>query len=453
VEGVRKMNKNKLTRREFLAASTGTIAALSGGIGTYANVSKKAGKAAILGGKPVRAKPFPAWPIWDESAEESILSVLRSGNWYRGQGTKVSEFEEKYAELMGAKRCLATASGTTALLIALHVLGVDAGDEVIVSPYTFIATYNVVFITKALPVFADTDPETFQINPDKIEERINENTKAILPVHILGLPANMDKINAIAKKHNLVVIEDACQAWMAEWRGKKCGTLGDLGCFSFQNSKHLPAGEGGAVVGDNEEIMDRCHSFHNCGRPYGSVKKTSGYPIRGSNRRMQEFQAVILMSQMKRLEKDAQKRTENANYLTSRIKDIPGIVPHKLYEGVTRAAYHLYPFRYKKEHFNNLSRAKFLAALEAEGIPCSGGYGPQYKDGLIEEALNSPGYKRLYSRERLNRYRQELHYPDNDQLCEEAVWFTQNMLLGPKEDIDDIADAILKVYENRDKLA
>ena len=168
---------------------------------------------------------------------------------------------------------------------------------------------------------------------------------------------------------------------------------------------------------------------------------------------MQEFQAVILMSQMKRLEKDTVRRTENANYLTSRIKDIPGIVPHKLYEGVTRAAYHLYPFRYKKEYFNNLPRAKFLSALEAEGIPCSGGYGPQYNDGLIEEALNSEGYKRLYSRERLNRYRQELHYPDNDQLCKEAVWFTQNMLLGPKEDIDDIADAILKIYENRDKLA
>jgi len=404
------MNKNKLTRREFLAASTGTIAALSGGIGAYASGSKKASKAAILGGKPVRTKPFPAWPVWDESAEESILSVLRSGNWFRGQGTKVTEFEKKYAELIGAKRCLATASGTTALMVALHVLGVDAGDEVIVSPYTFIATYNVVFLTKALPVFADTDPETFQINPDKIEERINENTKAILPVHILGLPANMDKINAIAKKHNLVVIEDACQAWMAEWKGKKVGTLGDLGCFSFQNSKHLPAGEGGAVVGDNEEIMDRCCSFHNCGRPFGSVKRTSGYPIRGSNRRMQEFQAVILMSQMKRLEKDTQKRTENANYLTSRIKDIPGIVPHKLYEEVTRAAYHLYPFRYKKEHFNNLSRAKFLSALSAEGIPCSGGYGPQYNDGLIEEALNSPGYKRLYSRERLKRYRQELHW-------------------------------------------
>ncbi|MHC4463138.1 MAG: DegT/DnrJ/EryC1/StrS family aminotransferase [Planctomycetota bacterium] len=449
------MNKNNLTRREFLAtASTGTIAAVaSGGVPAYGNISNKAGKLAILGGKPVRTKSWPSWPVWDKTAERSILSVLRSGNWFRGRGTKVSEFEKKYAKLIGAKRCLATASGTTALLVALHTLGVDAGDEVIVSPYTFIATYNVVFITKALPVFADTDPETFQINPDKIEERINKNTKAILPVHILGLPANMDKINAIAKKHNLKVIEDACQAWLAEWRGKKCGTLGDLGCFSFQNSKHLPAGEGGAVVGNDEEIMDRCQSFHNCGRPYGSVKGTSSYPTRGSNRRMQQFQAVILMSQMKRLEKDAVRRNENASYLTSRIKDIPGIIPHKLYEGVTRAAYHLYPFRYKKEHFNNITRSKFLSALREEGVPCSGGYGPQYKDGLIKEALNSRGYKRLYSKERLKRYREENQYPENDRLCKEAVWLTQNMLLGTKRDMDDIANAILKIYENRDKLA
>jgi len=152
------MNKNNLTRREFLAAvSTSTIAAASGGIGAYGNVSKKAGKPAILGGKPVRTKPFPGWPVWDRDAEESILSVLRSGNWFRGRGTKVTEFEKKYAELMGTKRCLATASGTTALLIAMHVLGIDAGDEVIVSPYTFIATYNVCILSKVLPVFADTD--------------------------------------------------------------------------------------------------------------------------------------------------------------------------------------------------------------------------------------------------------------------------------------------------------
>jgi dTDP-4-amino-4,6-dideoxygalactose transaminase len=449
------MNKKNLSRREFLTvASTGTIiAATSGRIGAFANTGKKAGKPAILGGEAIRKKPFSRWPIWDRNAEKHIISILRSGKWYRGGAKTVTEFEKKYAELMGVKRCVCTVNGTNALLTAMHALDIGVGDEVIVSPYTFIATYNVVIGSCALPVFADTDPETFQINPDKIEERITKNTRAILPVHILGLPANMDKINAIAKKHNLLVIEDACQAWMAEWRGKKCGTLGDLGCFSFQNSKHLPIGEGGAVIGNDEELMDRVYSFHNCGRPYGSVKRTSGYPIIGTNRRMTEYQAAIGLSQIQRLESDTERRNQNAKYLTSRIKDIPGILPHKLYKQVTRAAYHLYPLRYKKEHFNGLSRAKFLSALRAEGIPCSSGYGPQYNDGLIEAALNSKNFKRSFSQERLNQYRRELHYPDNDQLCKEAVWFGQNMLLGNKEDIDDIANAVLKIYENRDELA
>jgi dTDP-4-amino-4,6-dideoxygalactose transaminase len=449
------MNRENLTRREFLAtASTGTIAAVaSGAIPAYAAGSKKAGKLAILGGQAVRTKPFPSWPVWDRSAEGPVLSILRSGNWFRGRGETVTKFEKAYAALLGAKRCVCTVNGTNALLTALHVLDVGVGDEVIVSPYTFIATYNVVIGSSALPVFADTDPETFQINPDKIEERITERTRAILPVHILGLPANMDKIMAIARKHNLVVIEDACQAWLAEWRGKKVGTIGDLGCFSFQNSKHLPCGEGGAVIGNDEEVMDRVMSYHNCGRPYGSVKRTSGYPIIGTNRRMMEYQAAVGLSQMKRLQSDTAKRNENAHYLTSKIKDIPGIVPHKLYKGVTRAAYHLYPFRYKKEYFNGVRREKFLAALRAEGIPCSGGYGPQYRDGLIEVALNSKNFKRSFSEKRLKRYREELHFPANDQLCQEAVWLTQNMLLGSRRDIDDIADAIQKIYENRERLA
>ncbi len=325
---------------------------------------------------------------------------------------------------------VATASGTTALITSLHVLGVDAGDEVIVSPYTFIATYNVVFNQKALPVFADTDQETFTINPHK------------------------NRINAIAQKHELMVIEDACQAWLAEYGDKMCGTLGELGCFSFQNSKHIPSGEGGAVVGSNDEVMDRCHAYHNCGRPYGASMTGMGRnPVRGSNKRMTQMQAVILMSQMKRARVDADKRLENALYLDAALKEIPGIIPYKLSDGATRSAYHLYPFRYKKEHFDGLPREKFLAALRAEGIPCSEGYGQQYFDGLIEEAISTRGYKRLFSEQRLNRYREELHdLPDTDQLTREAVWFYQNMLLSEREDMDDIIHAIQKVYENRKQL-
>ncbi|MHC4435308.1 MAG: DegT/DnrJ/EryC1/StrS family aminotransferase, partial [Planctomycetota bacterium] len=401
------MNSKNLSRRKFLAASAGTIAAVtSGTAGTYA--ASTSAKLAIKGGKAVRTKPFQSWPIWDRSAEKGIISILRSGDWFRGRGETVTKFEKAYADILGAKRCVCTVNGTNSLLTALHVLDVGVGDEVIVSPYTFIATYNVIIGSSALPVFADTDPETFQINPDKIEERITERTRAILPVHILGIPANMDRIMAIAKKHNLVVIEDACQAWMAEWRGKKCGTIGDLGCFSFQNSKHLPCGEGGAVVGNDDELMDKVMSYHNCGRPYGCIKKTSNYPIIGTNRRMMEYQAAVGLSQIKRLEGDTERRNKNAEYLTSKIKDIPGIIPVKLYEGVTRCAYHLYPFRYKKEYFNGAPRQKFLAALSAEGIPCSGGYGPQYRDDLIEVALKSKNFTRSFPKSRLDQYRREL---------------------------------------------
>jgi dTDP-4-amino-4,6-dideoxygalactose transaminase len=451
------MKMQNFSRRKFLASATaGTAGALLAyNAPVFGNPNNiRVDELAIKGGSPVRSDGWLTWPVWDADAEEPVLSVLRSGDWYRARGTKVDEFEKAYAELIGVKRALATASGTTALETALHVMGVDAGDEVIVSPYTFIATYNAVFNQKALPVFADTDQETFTINPHKIEEKITDRTTAILPVHILGLPCDMNRINAIAKKHNLAVIEDACQAWLAEYDGKKCGNLGDLGCFSFQNSKHIPSGEGGAVTGNDDQIMDLCHSYHNCGRAYGKTRNEfTGYPFRGGNKRMMQYQAVILMSQMERAKKDADKRLENALYLNSKLQEIPGIIPYKLADGATRSAYHLYAFRYKKEHFDDLPRAQFLNALKAEGVPCSGGYGPQYNDGLMEEALTSRGYTRLFSKQRLDAYREELkNLPDNEQLCKEAVWFFQNMLLADRKDMDDIVNAVQKIYENRKQL-
>ncbi len=446
------MSNRKITRRQAIITGTAGAAVAISNLSFLPFNFENITKLAVNGGEKVRTAGWPAWPVWDQTAEADVIAMLRSGKWWRGNGDYVAEFEKKYAGLMGTKRCLATASGTTALLVALHVLGVDAGDEVLVSPFTFIATYNVIFMSKALPVFVDTNPETFLIETSKIEERITERTSAILPVHIYGLPVDMDKINAVARKHNLKVVEDACQAWLGEYKGKKLGTLGDLGCFSFQNSKNLPTGEGGAVVGNNDEIMDRCHAFHNCGRPFGSVQRTSDYPIRGSNRRMQQIQAITLMSQMNRIGKDAEIRLENAIYLDKKLAEIPGIVPAKLVAENSRSAYHFYPFRFISEKFGNVSRSKFIEALHAEGIPCSPGYGQQNKDGLIEEALNSKGYKRLFSEQRLNQWRDENVLPGNDQLAREAVTFTQNILLGTKSDMDDIVNAITKIYENRESL-
>ncbi len=446
------MKNRKITRRQAIATvSAGTLGTLA--VSPFSSFGfETSKKLALLGGEKVRTAEWPQWPVWDQSAENDVVEMLRSGRWWRGSGEYVEEFEKKYAALMGAKHCLATASGTTALLVATHVLGVDAGDEILVSPFTFIATYNVIFINKALPVFVDTDPETFLINPAKIEERVTDRTSAIIPVHIYGLPVDMDRVNAAAKKHDLKVIEDACQAWLGEYKGKKLGTLGDLGCFSFQNSKNLPTGEGGAIVGNNEEIMDRCHSFHNCGRAFGSVERTSNYPMRGSNRRMQQMQAIMLMSQMKRIEKDADVRLKNAKYLDKKLAEIPGIVPYKLVADNCRSAYHLYPFRFISSEFGNVSREKFLQALKAEGVPCSSGYGKQNYDGLIEEALNSRGYKRLFSEKRLNQWREENKLPGNDQLTDEAVIFSQSMLLGTRQDMDDIVNAITKIHENRSSL-
>lgn len=449
------MKARKFTRRQVIAtASLGALGTMANwpvnsfGIGTA-----QQGKLAILGGEKVHKGSWPKWPVWDPSTEKELSVMLTSGRWFRGQGEYVEQFEKKYAEIMGVKRCLATASGTTSLLTALHVVGVDAGDEVLVSPFTFIATYNAVLMTKALPVFVDSDPETFLIDPKKIEEKITDRTTCILPVHIYGLPVDMDSVNSIAKKRNLKVVEDACQAWLGEYRGKKLGSLGDLGCFSFQNSKNLPSGEGGAIISNNEELIDRCYAYHNCGRPMGTLKGTGSNFTRGGNYRMQQFQAIILMNQMGRFVKDNDYRYENAKYLNLKLKEIPGIIPYKLANGATRSAYHLYPFRYIKEEFNNAPKEKFLRALNAEGIPGSGGYGKQNKDGLLEESFNSKGFKRLFSEARLKKWREENNLPGNDKLCDEAVVFTQNILLGSRQDMDDIVNAIAKIHANKAALA
>src|SRR5512140_2876429 len=353
-----KMN-SFLTRRGFLqTTATGTAALAWLGVARPRNVlAAEASKPALLGGTPTHSGGWPGWPSWREAWEPKLLEILRSGCWWRGSAQHVDEFEKGYAELLGAKRCLATASGTTALIVRLHVMDVDAGDEVIVSPYTFSASYNAILNHKALPVFADTDPATLTMNPESIESRITERTRAIMPVHIFGMPCDMDPINAIARKHKLAVVEDACQAWLAEYRGRKCGTLGDLGCFSFQESKHIPSGEGGAISSMSEELIDKCDSFHNCGRACGTNKGKGSF-TRGNNYRMTQAQAVILSQQFDKLVEETEIRRANAAYLSKNLRQIPGITPMVL-PGNSRPAWHLYAMRYDAAQFNGLSLQAF----------------------------------------------------------------------------------------------
>lgn len=456
-----KTRKNHTARRSFLK-STGVLAAglainpkLSSGISRPANILY-AEKPAILGGQPIRTASWPKWPIWNpETDDKRVLDTIRSGVWSRAG--VANEFETEWAKTLGIKRSLTVANGTNALIVALKQFNIGAGDEVIVPPYTFIATISAVLLNGAIPVFADIDLETYQIDPARVAAKVTSRTKAIMPVHILGLPADMDSIMAIAKKHNLVVIEDACQAHLAEWDGKKAGTIGHAGCFSFQNSKNLPIGEGGAIVSNDDKFIDKCFSYQNYGYPYGTSVGTinTGSTMLGTKVRTTEYASAIGLTLLKRLESETATRNENAAYLKQRINKIPGLTVQKAYPKMTRAAWHLFSFRFDKNKFKGLSRAQFIKALRAEGIPCSSGYTPLLDMDFIKEAFESKNFKKMYSKEELNyeKYLANNRCPNNEILCnEQAVWLSQNMLLGSKSDMDDIVAAIDKVYKNADQL-
>ena len=444
----------QMHRRHFL--ETATVA----GIGLSAGLAPTIGgaateKPALLGGKPARSGGFPSWPLVAENDEKALLDVLRSRKWTRSYGGQVANrFEEAYAKVTGAKHCIAVANGTSALFASLGALGVSPGDEVILPPYTFVATLNVVLLQYALPIFVDTDPETFQIDAKKIGAAITDRTTALLPVHIGGNVADLDTILAVARPRKLPVVEDACQAHLAEWRGRKVGTWGDTGCFSFQASKNWNCAEGGAVLCNDAELAEKVYAFHNNCRP----RNISGYNFtylgsRSTNLRLTDFQAALLLSQMERVEDQSQRRTENAQYLTSMLKEIPGILPAKQHDGCTRNAYHLYMLRYQAEQFGGLPRAKFLKALSAEGIPCMAGYSPLNKEPFVKATLQTRAYQKIYPPEVLKNWEERTQCPANDQLCQEGVWFAQTMFLGPRGDMDHIAEAIRKIHAHAAELA
>ena len=440
------------SRRAFL----GTVAA--GGatlLGTAARTPAQSrsialpaagGRPAVLGGAPVRRTAFPAWPVQGAPEEEALGSVLRSGKWGRGNGSQVSAFETSYASSTGAAHCLATANGTSALLTAVNALGIGPGDEVIVPPYTFVATVNVVLAQHALPVFVDTDIETFQIDARKIAGAITPRTRLIMPVHLGGAVADMDTIMAAAAARNVPVLEDACQSHLAQWKGRHVGSIGTAGCFSFQASKNLNSGEGGAVITNDRNLYERAYAFHNNGR--SRAGSDFAYGATGLNLRLTEFQGALLLAQMSRHETQSRQRETNAAYLTEQLAQVPGITPAKMYPGVTRNAYHLYMFRYDPAGFAGLSRAAFLKALRAEGVPASTGYSPLNAEPLFANTFATPGYQRIYGAATLKQWQERNRTPQNDRLCEEAVWFTQTMLLGPRDDMDHIADAVRKIHRH-----
>ena len=403
---------------------------------------------ALLGGAPVRTKPFPTWPIFGEAEEARLLRVLRSGKWGRLHGEEVSEFEQRFASMHGCTHGIAVVNGTVSLRIALLAAGIRAEDEVIVPPYTFISTASAVIEANAIPVFADIDLQTFNIDPAAVAAAITPRTRAIIPVHFAGQPADMQAIMSIAKAHNLVVIEDAAHAHGASYRGCPAGAIGHMASFSFQSSKNLTAGEGGIITTNDDALAEACRSIQNCGRVPDGVWYE--HHVISGNYRLGEFQGAVLNAQLDRLEEQTRTRDANGRYLAERIAGLPGLHPQRRPVECTRHSYHLFMLRLDESAFG-APRAAVLRALAAEGIPCSGGYGfslpqqPLFRNKAFGPYLAGASARLDY---------REARCPASDVVCrEQCVWLEQHLLLGSRADIEDIARGFEKVHEHRDALS
>lgn len=396
---------------------------------------------AIHGGTPVRTKPFTQWPIFGQNHETRLLEVFRSGQWWYGK--QVAAFEREYADYHGARYGITCCNGTVAIEVAVRTLGINAGDEVIVPDYTFIATASAVLAVGAIPVFVDIDPGTGNIALDLAEKAITEKTKAIIVVHFAGLPVDMDRVSEMAAKYDLKVIEDAAHAWGTQWKGKGAGALGDMGTFSFQMYKNITSGEGGIILTDNKEYADLARSYTHCGRVEG--KEWYEHINFGGNLRITELQAVLLSEGLKLYPAMLEKRETNAKWLNARLAEIPGLTP--MCDGdarVTRRSRHIHMTRFDSEQFGGMSRDAFVNALNAEGIPCAIGYKTPVSGNVCFQKMkhvpSHPDIQVDYTR---------VNSPAAEHYCKSGIfWFAHSILLGEQEDMEDIVEAISKIHRN-----
>jgi len=411
-------------------------------------------KLAIEGGAPVRTEPmlfdarFGQPHIGDEEIQ-AVVEVLKSKRLSQVTGTKVDEFEEAFAKYHGVKHARATSSGTTALHGALATLEIGPGDEVIVPALTFIATAFSVLHQNAIPVFADVDSKTYNIDPNDIERKISPRTKAIIPVHLLGHPAAMDRIMEIADEHDLAVIEDNAQSVGSEYKGRKTGTFGDLGCFSFYQTKNMTTGEGGMIITDDDNFAERVRMIRQYGETAPSEREVRTYhhEILGYNYRMGEIQAAIGLVQLKKLDDMNQRRIENANYLSDHLTNVKGITTPFIQEGAKHVFY-AYPIRLDLEELG-VSADWFAQAMTAEGIPTFRGAGTPTPLYLQHVFINLSGYGRINCPFSCPFYEGKVKYgkgicPTSEKLVNEVVILPLNPLMT-RNDLDDIVTAIKKI--------
>ena len=403
---------------------------------------------AINGGTPVRTKPWPTWPIVTDDDVSAVERAVRSGKWSSNLGDEVRQFESEFAAYNNVKHAICVNSGNAALQIALSALGVRAGDEVIVPDYTYIATATAVLMNGAVPVLGDIDPQTYNIDPNAVRRAITPRTKAIIPVHFSGSVCAMDELLQIASEHDLVIVEDSAHSHGGTWRGKALGTIGDVGCFSFQASKNLNSGEGGCILTDDDTVAMTCRAIASNGR----VPRGIWYEhfINGSTLRMTEMQGALLRSQLTRLKDQTKRRDVNGRFLDEELAKIDGLSPMLRDADQELHPHHLYMFRYDESTFG-FPKSTFIERLKAEGIPASPGYDLPLHQQPVFSGERLPDLFATYNAPHRDAYDyQKTNSPITENACaSEAVWFTQSMLLAEPEEMRDIVNAIIKIRDNR----
>lgn len=413
---------------------------------------------AINGGKPIGLVSDLKWPLWDNETLGHLEKVLKSGRWaisgqWKGEKSQCERFEEQYAAFNKTNWCCAFDHGSSALLAAMQSLGIGPGDEVIVPALTWVACIISICNINATPVVVDVEPNTYCISPECIKKAITPRTKAIMPVHLYGCMADMDAITQIARENGLYVIEDASHSHGSMWNGQYAGSIGDAGCFSFQQGKVMTSGEGGAVITNDAYLYHRLQEIRTNSRLYirqedcvlDHMQLSESGQILGTNYCISEFQAAILQDQLLKLEKWNRHKEENAKYLDSVLSGIPGIRVMYHSPQISKQSYYRYCVRIDNTKFDSKPVKKICQALEAElGIVVEQPYPSLNRNILYRpETLQTYHWSTEYATKlRLN----EMQYPVAEKAAfEEGVIFHHSYLLGTKEDMDRIASAYEKV--------
>ena len=404
------------------------------------------GKLAITGGTPVRSAAYPRWPQWDTSEREQLLDTLESGRWWSTEGTKVPAFEAAWAKYTHTRHCIAVTNGTHALEVALLGVGVGDGDEVIVTDYTFFASASAVACVNAIPILVDVDPQTFCIDPDAVAAAITPRTRAIIAVHIAGHPADLDRLTAICTRHGLLLIEDCAHAHGSSWNDTPVGGFGAAGTWSFQQSKLMTAGEGGAIIAQDPDVAASIRSFADCGRRPGEWFY-SHFAL-GGNYRMTEWQGAMLLAQLARFPEQHRIRNSNALYLNAELAKLPGVIPQARDQRTTEQGYYCYVVRIDEARFG-LSRDVIKAALAAEGIPLTASYPTLHS---VDAFAATDGFApRHRGRRGWPEYR-SLDLPVARDAAATTLWFKHQLLMGTRDDAACVVEALAKIHANADEL-